>query len=147
MIQNINVDETIIKKLYSLAFLATGDASVSQRITRNACIGAAGTNHLKRQSMESCLRLLYIYGKKESKKLSCSNALSHAGSHYMAQTQDTEQLYTKLQVLSFTDRYLILLFCYMKLSCSQIASALRLPAFFVRKRIVDSLHKVSSLNQ
>lgn len=146
MLKKITVDETLIEKLYCLAFLSTGDASVSERITKNACVGSAGKNRLIRQSIGSCLRLLYISGKKESTNISRGLHLTHAGPYELSQTRDNGRLCTMLQVLSFTDRFLILLFCYMKFSSSQIASILRLPAFFVRKRIVDSLHKISNLN-
>lgn len=56
------------------------------------------------------------------------------------------RLLAALLDLHYNERYIILLFCWLRLSQKEIARILVLPAFLVRKRLYASLRKLGSQN-
>jgi len=135
------------KQLYKLALYTLGNKKAAEQITINVFCEAfnnisdkADANLFKERS----IKLLYKYGRKIQKKSEWN------GSTILIKTSEDieeqvdvkkKELIQMLGSLNFDERYILLLFYWQKFSIQQIAKAICLPIFLVKKRFGVTVNK------
>ena len=137
--QSIEFYNKLAKQLYNLALYTLGDTALAQRTAIRAfCdtyerLGGIGDVRVCRRH---CIRLLYTYGRKAWRKHRKICAAAHALCYQeLPPGHGKKPLAALLDGLSYDSRFLLLLFCYCKLTIPEIAEAMGLPAFVVNRRL------------
>jgi DNA-directed RNA polymerase specialized sigma24 family protein len=119
---------TSAKQLFNLALYAVGDGHLAEQAVVSAFAGAYRRLPDKsdvRLFERQCVRLLYVCGKKTLRQ---SGGRRDAIAADTTADGETSRLASLLSGLSFNERFILLLFCRLRLSVRQIAAAMRLPS-------------------
>lgn len=131
--------DATVKLIYNLALYTIGNSSMAEQITTDAFCNAfyLVTDRSDIELfMKKAIREVYKHGRKIKSGLLC-----------MDTNVGARRLLAALLDLDYNERYIILLFCWLRLSPKEIADIIILPTFLVRKRLYDSLRKLGLENR
>jgi hypothetical protein len=137
------------KQLYNLALHTVGDRHLAEQAVlsafSDACRQLSDTSDVRLVEAQ-CLRLLYQYGKKamseagEGRGVTSGHTLYGCIAPYKA---ETNRLARVLSGMSFSEKFILLLFCRHKYTVRQIAETTRLPVFLVERRLNAAADKAA----
>lgn len=138
---------TTAKQLYKLALYTLGNEKEAEQITINVVCEAFNNISDKMDThlfKEQGIKLLYKYGRKIQKKFEWNGytILVKASEDIVDQADvKKKELIQMLGSLNFDERYILLLFYWQNFSIQQIAKAICLPVFLVKKRFGVTINK------
>ena len=137
------------KQLYNLAILTVGDRELAEQAAYCAFSDTyrqlSGTSDAS-QVQTQCVRHLYRYGKKAFREAGEQYSGAASDTPYGCNTQyaaETNPLARLLDGLSYSEKYILLLFCRLKFTTRQIAEITGLPVFIVERRLNTAAAKAS----
>ncbi|MEA4894680.1 MAG: hypothetical protein VB064_05410 [Oscillospiraceae bacterium] len=131
--------DATVKLIYNLALYTIGNSSMAEQITTDAFCDAfyRVTDRSDIELfMKKAIREVYKHGRKIKRLSYCSGLLC------MDTNAGARRLLAALLDLDYNERYIILLFCWLRLSPKEIARIICLPTFLVKKRLYTSIRKL-----
>lgn len=139
------------KQLYNLALYAIGNQRAAEQITTQAFADAFLRDPDKFDTTQFSLRsisLLYLYGRKLRKKTVYNISEIMLSQKAKRQENHEKKLFLEiLRAFSYDERYILLLFYWMRIPLKQIASITGRPVFITRKRLLATMNKVITLRE
>ncbi len=137
------------KQLYNLALHTVGDRHLAEEAVisafSDACRQRDDTSDI-RQVEAQCVRLLYRYGKKATRDAFDGREGAAGGTAdpcIKLHAAHTSRLACLLSGLSFSEKFILLLFCRHKYTVGQIAEMTGLPVFLVERRLNAAADKAA----
>jgi DNA-directed RNA polymerase specialized sigma24 family protein len=137
------------KPLYNLALYSIGDQATAERILTDVFVEVFYTisDHTDLDFFKKkCMKLIYRRARKIRIKLGydigSTAPFKMKGGQQKSDDIKRAQLFNMLSKLSFEERYIILLFCWQRLSFNQIAETIYRPRFITRKHLYAIANKI-----
>ncbi len=137
------------KQLYNLALHTVGDRHLAEQAVisafSDACRQRDDSPDVRRVEAQ-CVRLLYRYGKKAVREAfhGCEDTAGGAADPCIKlHAEEPSRLTCLLSGLSFSEKFILLLFCRHKYTVGQIAEITGLPVFLVERRLNAAADKAA----
>ena len=142
------------KPLYNLTLYTIGDQPIAERILTDIFVDVfytisdqADSDLFKKKCIKSLYRRIRKIRIEPEYDIGCIAQFKIKGRQQKPEDIKRAQLFCILRRLSFEERYIILLFCWQRLSLKQIAETLCLPKFLVRKCLHAITAKAAAVSE
>ena len=142
------------KDLYNLALNVYGNETEALTASSDAFIDAfikaTGKKNVQDADLfkRLSIRYLYVSGKRRNLVRRWQNkTLIFNRELQAALAEDGGKTLGKLNLLNYNERFILLLFCCQKMNIKHISQVLKLPVFFVTRRLLSAVHKLAFFSE